>query len=133
MYALKISINGREPVTGGATDLCVLSAILSLTGKLGPEAEPRRDDGSVDIDLRLGGLTARANGAADEHLDWLRADLQIGDVVTIRILETDHTDPVISGREAERMADDERAYFEHCKKAYFEMREKFEPSPQPGG
>lgn len=31
MYALKISINGREPVTGGANDLCVLSDILSLT------------------------------------------------------------------------------------------------------
>jgi len=128
MYALKVSINGREPVTGGATDLCVLSAILSLTGKLGPEAAPRRDDGSVDIDLRLGGLTARANGAADEHLEWLRANLQAGDVVSIRVVETDLADPVISGHEAERIADDERAYFEHCKKAYLEMREKYEPT-----
>ena len=128
MYALKISINGREPVTGGATDLCVLSAILSLTGKLGPEAEPRRDDGSVDIDLRLGGLTARANGAVDEHLQWLRTNLQAGDVVSMCVVETNLADPVISGHEAERMADDERTYFEHCKKAYFEMREKYEPT-----
>lgn len=131
MYALEIAINGQQTVTAGAPDRCVLSAGISLMGKLGPQAAPRRDDGTVDLTLRLGGLTARANGATDEHLDWLRADLQTGDVVTIRILETGHADPVISGHEAERMADDERAYFEHCKKAYLEMREKFEPTPQP--
>ena len=133
MYALEIAINGHKTVTGGASDLCVLSAGISLLGKLGPEAAPRRSDGTVDFTLRVGGLTARANGAADEHLDWLRTDLQTGDVVTIRILETEQADPVISGREAERMADDERAYFEHCKKAYLEMREKFEADTQPGG
>ncbi|VTU42652.1 MULTISPECIES: hypothetical protein [unclassified Variovorax] len=128
MYALEISINGRDAVTGGATDLCVLSAIITLTGKLGPEAAPPRDDGSVDMDLRLGGLTARADGAADEHLDWLRANLKAGDVVSIRVVETATADPVISGHEAERVADDERAYFEHCRKAYLEMREKYEPT-----
>ncbi len=44
------------------------------------------------------------------------------------VVETNLADPVISGHEAQRIADDERTYFEHCKKAYFEMREKYEPT-----
>jgi len=126
MYAVKVQINNEPPVVGGAQDLCVLSAILTLTGKLGFNAKPARDDGSVDLSFRLGGLTARGEGQEDEHLVWLeKHELKVGDKLTLEILNSESADPVESGSKAQQRADDERAYYEHCKRAYLEMREKY--------
>lgn len=127
MFALKVQINDNAPVTGGSEDLGVLSAILTCTGKLGPSSVPFRDDGTHDFTFRLGGLTSRAKGEADEHLVWMEHhELKLGDKVTVQIVETDDVDPVRSGREAEEAAHDERAYFEHCKQAYLDLRGKYE-------
>jgi hypothetical protein len=127
MYAFKVSLNKNEPVVAGAPDLGVLSAILTATGKLGPKSIPHREDETQDFTFQLGGLTSRAKGEADEHLVWLQVDeLNVGDMVTIEIVETEKVHGIISGKEAEQREHDEREYFEHCKKAYFEMRGKYE-------
>lgn len=127
MYALRVQVNSQEPVVGGAEDLCVLTAIVTATGKLGSESHPHRDDGTRDVDLRLGGLTARGVGQQDEHLNWIDATpLKPGDRITIEVLETSVAHPAISGNAAEDRAHDERAYFEHCKRAYLELRGKYE-------
>jgi len=128
MYALKVTINDGPAVIGGTEDLGVLSAILTCTGKLGAQSHPSREDETQDFTFRLGGLTSRAPGAIDEHLDWLSLwELKVGDKVTVEIIETDIADPIISGKEAEQRAHDERAYFEHCKQAYLELKAKYEP------
>ncbi len=127
MFALKVQINDSDAVTGGAIDLGVLNAILTCTGKLGPSSVPSRDDETHDFTFRLGGLTSRAKGVVDEHLVWMeRRELKVGDKVTVQIVETNDVDPVRSGREAEEAAQDERAYFEHCKQAYLDLRGKYE-------
>ena len=127
MYALKVKINDQAVVIGGADDLGVLSAILTCTGKLGPLSVPSRGDETQDFSFRLGGLTSRPEGETDEHLVWLQNDtLKVGDTVTVQIIEVDAADPVISGEEAQQREDDEREYFNHCKRAYFEMRDKYE-------
>lgn len=127
MFALKVQVNEDTPVTGGAKDLGVLSAILTCAGKLGPTSVPARNDDTNDFTFHLGGLTSRAKGEVDEHLVWLEyPELKLGDKVTIQIVETDHVDAVRSGREAEEAADDERAYFEHCKQTYLDLRGKYE-------
>jgi hypothetical protein len=127
MFALKVQINEDTPVTGGAKDLGVLSAILTCAGKLGPASVPGRNDETHDFTFRLGGLTSRAKGEVDEHLVWLEyRELKLGDRLTIQIVETDKVDAVCSGREAEEAADDERAYFEHCKQTYLDLRGKYE-------
>ena len=132
MYAIKVQVNGNKPVIGGADDLCVLTAILTLSGKLGSASQPLRDDGTVDFTFRLGGLTARAEGVQDEHLVWLeRSELKPGDKLTFEVIETDTADPVESGSDAEERANDERSYFEHCKQAYFDLREKYESGDFP--
>ncbi len=128
MYALKVCINEESPVIGGADDLGVLTAIVTCTGKLGHASVPSRGDEFQDFSFRLGGLTSRPIGTTDEHLVWLSHEgLKVGDKITIEIVEADRTDPVISGKEAEQRPDDEREYFEHCKRAYLEMRGKYEP------
>jgi hypothetical protein len=127
MYAFKVQVNDGEPLVGGAEDLSVLTAILTATGKLGSASFPHRDDGTRDIDFRLGGLTARGTGNKDEHLTWVEArGLKPGDRVAIEIVETEVANPVIGGSEAQESAHDERQYFEHCKRAYLELREKYE-------
>jgi len=127
MYAFKVQVNDQAPVVGGAEDLSVLTAIVTATGKLGSASFPRHNDGTRDIDFRLGGLTARGGHEKDEHLTWLEArDLKPGDRVLIEIVETDVAHPVTGGEEAEGRAHDERAYFEHCKRAYLELRGKYE-------
>ena len=127
MYVLKIQVNQELPVVGGAEDLGVLSATVSGVGKLGPLAYPDRPEETFDFHVRLGGLTSRAQGVPDEHLDWMpHRELQVGDRVTIQLLEADAADPVLSGKAAKQKADDERAYFEHCKAAYLDLRHKYE-------
>lgn len=122
MFALKVQINDSPPVIGGANDLGVLTAILTATGKLGPSSIPSRGDETQDFSFRLGGLTSREKGLTDEHLVWLEhSELKPGDRVLMEIIETDEVHAVQSGQEAEEAADDERAYFEHCKKAYFDL------------
>ena len=127
MYAFKVQVNDQAPVVGGAEDLSVLTAMVTATGKLGSASLPRHDDGTREIDFRLGGLTARGSQKKDEHLTWLEArGLKPGDRVLIEIVETDVAHPVTGGEEAEARAHDERAYFEHCKRAYLELRGKYE-------
>ena len=80
MYAFKVSVNDQAPVVGGASDLGVLSAILSGTGKLGPDCVRQGDVTTADFSFRLGGLTSRPVGQGDEHLHWLDVDdLKPGD------------------------------------------------------
>jgi hypothetical protein len=127
MIALKVQIKDNAPVTGGSRDLGVLSAILTCAGKLEPETMLSRQNEKQDVTFRLGGLTSRAKGKLDEHLAWLEHhDLKLGDKVTVQIIETDKADAVRSGIAADEAADDERAYFEHCKQTYFDLRGKYE-------
>jgi hypothetical protein len=127
MLAIRVQLNDQEPVTGGALDLGVLTTTITAVGQLGPNTRRRRADEEIDVDLRLGGLTSRGPGIQDEHLVWLEAhELKPGDRIVVEIIETETPDPVQSGSAAKERADDERAYFEHCKRAYIEMREKYE-------
>jgi hypothetical protein len=127
MFAFKVRVNNGEPVIGGASDLSVLSAIFTGSGKLGPASVPPRGDDTHDFSFRLGGLTARGEGATDEHLVWLDIEaLSVGDAISIEIVETENPHQVISGAQAQQQANDERHYFEHCKRAYLELRHKYE-------
>jgi hypothetical protein len=128
MYALSVRVNDQPAVVAGADDLGVLSAILSCVGKLGPASVRLNSDETQDFTFRLGGLTSRPEGSVDEHLTWLSLKaLKVGDTVIVEIIETEHPDPIDRAEEAEKRKTDERAYFEHCKQSYFEMRKKYEP------
>lgn len=127
MLAFRIQLNGQPAVTGGAEDLGVLTTTITAVGQLGPKAQRRRSDEEIEVHVRLGGLTSRGPGIEDEHLVWFEEHaVKPGDKIVVEIIETETPDPIESGSAAQERADDERDYFEHCKKAYFEMREKYE-------
>ena len=127
MFALKIQVNSESPMVAGAPDLGVLNAIVNCLGPLGNAARKKRDSDEADFFLTVGGLTSRLQDLPDEHLLWAsNRSLQLGDIVRVEIVETDTADAPEGAREAEKRQHDEREYFEHCKKVYLELREKYE-------
>jgi hypothetical protein len=128
MLVLRVHVNEEPPVIGGADDLGVLNAIVTATGKLGAGARLGRPDEPPHIHLSLGGLTSRTTGVPDEDLRWVEhRELRIGDRIVVAVLEADAADPIESGHAARQREDDEREYFEHCKRAYFDLKRKYEP------
>jgi hypothetical protein len=127
MYALKVRINDEAPTIAGANDLGVLNATVSCVGKLGSTSRPVREDEAADLFITVGGLTARASDVPDEHLNWVsQKPLKIGDLISVEVLDTPSVDAPINGKEAVKRKHDEREYFEHCKKVYLSLREKYE-------
>jgi len=128
MIVLRVQVNDEPAINAGAEDLSVLNAIVNAVGPLGEKARPARSDEAPSLFLSVGGLTARQADVADEHLRWVtHRELALGDRITVQILDSKEADPIESGLEAKKRQDDEREYFEHSKKVYFELRDKYGP------
>lgn len=104
MIALEVGLNGKRVCIAGAEDLAVLTASVAAVGKLGKKTVAARpNDTSGDIHYSVGGLTARPNPDKDVHVRWKSvAPLRVGDVLQVRILETDKADRAISRQKAKR-------------------------------
>ena len=127
MYALRLTINKRKPVVAGAEDLSVLSAILSLTGRLG-SLTADRDRAKPNMHVHLGGLTARRGNRPDEHLNWLpHTKLKLGDRVLVEIVETDRAGRIVKRSKARGKSNDERHFYRELKKQYLKLKKKYEP------
>lgn len=91
MIALEVSLNGKRVCVAGADDLCALTASVEAFGKLGKMSAPLRpDDTSGDLCYAVGGMDSRQ----DVYHYWqIPTPLKVGDVIQVRILETDAPDP----------------------------------------
>ena len=127
MFAIKLTINKRKAVVAGARDLSVLSATLSLVGRLGSAtADPH--SGKPSMHVQLGGLTSRSGNEADEHLRWLPFTyLKVGDRVLLEIIETDKVGRVVERSKARGKSNDERHFYRELKKQYLKLKKKYEP------
>jgi len=124
MIAFEIKINGQSLGIAGAEDLAVLTAIVTAVGKLGPQshgAYQRENDHHTEI--RVGGLTSRAEAGADEHLDWIQQTLKLGDVITITLVDATSTDSPSVSQPART---DYKQQFEWAKNFYLNNRDKFD-------
>jgi hypothetical protein len=104
MIALEVRKNGKRVCIAGAEDLAVLSAHVTACGKLGKKTVPARpDDTTGEIHYSVGGLTARPDPKKDVHLSWKSiAPLRVGDVIEVRVLETEKVDRATSRTKAKR-------------------------------
>ena len=104
MIALEVKRNGKRVCIAGADDLAVLSAHVTAVGKLGKKTVPARpDDTTGEIHYSVGGLTARPDPKKDVHLKWKSvAPLRVGDVIEVRVLETEKVDRATSRTKAKR-------------------------------
>jgi hypothetical protein len=128
MIVFEIELNGESLGRAGTNDLSVLTAIITAVGKLGPNSQGAAEyETNYHADLSVGGLTARANAAEDEHLDWFKRRLAPGDIVTIKIVESTSADSPTSLKPA-RTDDVFKQQFESAKRFYLENRDKFDGS-----
>src|SRR5688572_22135817 len=97
MIAFEVTLNGKRMCVAGAEDLAVLTTVISACGKLGKKTVPRRSGRpSYDIHYSVGGLTGRSDPTKDVHVRWKSVvPLNVGDVVQVRILETDKADRAV--------------------------------------
>jgi len=104
MIAFEVSLNGKRVCVAGAEDLGVLSAHVTALGKLGKRTVPYRpDETSGEIHYSIGGLTSRPKPLADVHLRWQSdRQLKVGDVVSVRVIETKKADRASSRSKAKR-------------------------------
>lgn len=102
MIAFGVKLNGKRVCVAGTDDITVLSAHVTACGKLGKKSVPRRPDDATVIDYSVGGLIPRPSGK-DIFPKWkLATPLRVGDVLEVRILETQKVDRAKSRTKAER-------------------------------
>ena len=104
MIAFEVKLNGKRVCIAGADDLAVLSTNIGAVGKLGKKTVPARPDETTgEIHYSVGGRTSRPDANKDVHVRWKPvAPLKVGDVIEVRILETEKVDRATSRTKAER-------------------------------
>ncbi len=104
MIALEVRKNGRRVCIAGADDLAVLTTSVTAVGKLGKKTIPLRPDETTgEVHYSVGGLTSRPDPSKDVHMRWQSvASLKVGDVIEVRILETQKVDRAKSRTKAKR-------------------------------
>jgi hypothetical protein len=102
-----ITVNDGPAVIAGDPMVNVLTTMLTHV----------RDRG--ELELRAGGLVSRAD-YDNEHVDWLRQNLRVGDRVTIDVVDrAEASEPISRERPDAAFAERaERRYYEQLKQKY---------------
>ena len=78
MRAFEVYSNDRKLCLAGVGEDGVLTAIVNWVAK----------KGTGDLFLTVGGLVSPVS----EHVSWVKEDLHVGDVITVKIVEASSTD-----------------------------------------
>jgi hypothetical protein len=124
MIAFEISIDGRKTCTAGVSDLGVTSVMASWVRRVSRDptsGEPIPGRFEEELTLDVGGLTHDPDGAS-VNLRWLQQSLQVGQLITVAVVETEEADsPRTRDREDPTwIAQRKREYYERLKREYGE-------------
>ena len=82
-YGFEIGLNGKKLVRAGL--YCRHYVLTCILGSL------RRDsDESEELKINVSGLDINA----DQHVDWMREDLKLGDTLSIKVIDDNFDKPV---------------------------------------
>jgi hypothetical protein len=85
MIALKVAHNGKPVCIAGIGDLGVISSHVTWVRTLEHQAEPHSEPFErVELYLHVGGLHTPTN----EHRAWNTPAIEVGDTITVTIVET---------------------------------------------
>jgi hypothetical protein len=124
MTAFEIHINGEYVITASQEDWCVLAMHV--------DALRDRKKGSEEYDLRfaVGGLSQENEEGFSEHYRWPESDLKVGDIVQVKIIETDDIINPIKRYRSDNEVQKEPFTEEELKKMryedYLELKKEFE-------
>jgi hypothetical protein len=94
MIAFEISIDGRKTCTARVSDLGVTSVMASWVRRASRDptsGEPIPGRFEEKLTLDVGGLTHDPDGAS-VNLRWLQQSLQVGQQITVAVVETEEAD-----------------------------------------
>lgn len=133
MIALHIVIDGGASIVAGAEELQVLVLALgcNLQADLTNPSRERRGVAPQPVyDLIVTGMARGAGGTLGQAAHWLDGlALQVGQTVTITVIDTLRADPALPGRVVAPRGRTEREHFEHCKRTYLALKDKYDHSP----
>ena len=129
MHALKVQINDGPEVVAGKESLTVLTATVTLVGKLGDLSKIAAHREQVLIDFNLGGVESGEEGGAMVHTRWINSpvSLRVGDVLRIELVDVGAASSASHTYEPELYEGEEKEIYEESKRLYFELRSKYEP------
>ncbi|WP_317110361.1 hypothetical protein [Chroococcidiopsis sp. SAG 2025] len=92
MIAFEVYLNGEKLCTAGLRDLSVLTAILNWRQRQADASAANPEDlDAEDLRLYVGGMLNIAEGSR-EFLRWLDLNLEVGDEITIKIVDANTVD-----------------------------------------
>jgi hypothetical protein len=104
-----VRLNDETPIRAGNDAISVLTAVVTYVAS------------RQEIEFRVGGLFARQS-SGNEHVEWLRRELRIGDRILLTVTDSVDVDaPAHRTREDPELAEQmERNYYE-------QLKARFEP------
>ena len=128
MIVFKVELNGELVAEGGKENLSVLTAIIGATGALGCDSLGMNAEAKkTELRLNLGGLGSTSLEEPGNHYRWTKENkLNIGDQVTVTILEQSEADDPIESMPSKSIEDLTKEEWERSKKVYFDFKDKYE-------
>ena len=128
MICFHIEVNGEKVCTAGVGEFGVLTAVLSWVRNRQQHAE---GGGNPPVVLHVGGLTDQGEDD-EEHVQWARKDLAVGDVVRVEIVDAESCDEPGEKKRQDPAQRVERAreYYEQLKAGLTSTQEQH---GEPGG
>jgi hypothetical protein len=122
MIAFEISIDGQKACTAGIGDLGVVSVIASWVRRVSRDptsGDVVSDQFDEELTLDIGGLAHDPDGA-DVNATWLDRSLQVGQCITVTVVDTAHIDPPATRRRKDPAWAEQRKreYYERLKREY---------------
>ena len=84
MLALEILVNGKLIMVAGVADWDLIQAHILAR---------KTPDGTNDMDLNVRGLPVQTDPETVEHIRWPSTQLQLGDKVEIKVIESENVTP----------------------------------------
>jgi len=129
MIAFDVMIDGVATVVAGAGELKVLVLALGCNPQaelMNPARQRRGLVAQPVFDLSVTGTVPGADGQQGASVHWLEGlALRAGQTVSITIIDTLQADPALPAPAVVRQEKSEREHFEHCKRVYLAMKDKY--------
>ena len=89
MVAFRVQLNHEEPITAGLPGKHVLSVFVDCDASHRRGQQP--ETSPVRLQMSVGGLRTSEEGFGT-HVRWLRRALEVGDQITIAVVEVSESD-----------------------------------------